>query len=32
MSVLREEDILREMGFPLDWREKLLYLIDKINS
>lgn len=26
MNVLQEEDILREMGFPIDWREKLLNL------
>lgn len=32
MNVLREEDILREMGFPLDWREKLLSLLDKSSS
>ena len=26
MNVLREEDILREMGFPIDWRKRLLNL------
>ena len=29
LNVLREEDILHEMGFPLDWREKLLSLVNK---
>jgi len=27
LTVLREEDILKEMGFPLDWRAKLQSLI-----
>ena len=29
LSVISEEDILREMGFPLDWRAQLLNLLKK---
>ncbi len=32
MNVLREEDILHEMGFPIDWRDRLLSLIGKNNT
>ena len=32
MNVLREEDILHEMGFPIDWRDRLLNLTSKTNT